>query len=57
MESRAPALPRLEQNCSLLPVPPNDRGGKAAKAAKAASAMKNEGQEALYNMPWQKLQV
>eukprot|EP00752_Nemacystus_decipiens_P010361 g9231.t1 len=57
VESRAPALPSLEQNCSLLPVPPIDRGGKAAKAAKAAAAIKSEGLEALYSMPWQKLQA
>lgn len=57
VESRAPALPRLEQNCSLLPVPPNDRVGKAAKAAAAAAAIESEGRDALYSMPWQKLQV
>lgn len=56
VESRAPALPRLEQNCSLLPVPPNDRGRRAAKAV-AAAAIENEGGGALYSMPWQKLQV
>lgn len=57
VESRAPTLPRLEQNCSLLPVPPVDRGGKAAKAAKAAASIESEGREALYSMPWRKLQV
>lgn len=56
VESRAPALPKLEQNCSLLPVPPNNRGASAAKAA-AAAAIENEGGDALYSMPWRKLQV
>lgn len=57
VESRGPTLPRLEQNCSLLPVAPNDRARKATKVAKAAAAIENEGREALYSMPWQKLQV
>lgn len=55
VESRAPALPTLEQNSSLLPGRPNDRSAKAAKAAATAALNAEEG--ALYSMPWQKLQV
>lgn len=63
VESRAPALPKVEQNCSLLPAPAGrgGGGGRAAKArAKAVVATAAEQEEeaaALYSMPWQKLQV
>lgn len=59
VESRAPVLPRLEQNCTLLPAPSIDGGRRAAKmaAAAAAAALEKEGADALYSMPWQKLQV
>lgn len=62
VESRAPALPKVEQNCSLLPVPAGrGGGGRAAKTrAKAVAATATEQEEeatALYSMPWQKLQV
>lgn len=51
VESRAPPLPRLEQNCSLLPPTIDDRG------TRAAAALEEQGEDALYSMPWQKLQV
>lgn len=60
VESRAPPLPKLEQNCSLLPSTADDRGSKAVKAAaraKAAAALDKEGAAVLYSMPWQKLDV
>lgn len=59
VESRAPALPRLEQNCTLLPAPSIDGGRRAAKTAVAAAeaALEKEGGDALYSLPWQKLQV
>lgn len=60
VESRAPPLPKLEQNCSLLPSTADDRGSRAVKAAaraKAAAALDKEGAAVLYSMPWQKLEV
>lgn len=57
VESRAPALPRLEQNCMLLPAPSMDGGRKAAKTAATAASLEKEGGDELYSMPWQKLQV
>lgn len=56
VESRAPVLPMLEQNCSLLPAPTDSRSQKAARVAAAAATEKEAG-DALYSMPWQKLQV
>ncbi|CAM9319415.1 unnamed protein product, partial [Laminaria digitata] len=60
VESRAPPLPKLEQNCSLLPSTADDRGSRAVKAAaraKAAAALDKEGAAVLYSMPWQKLEA
>ncbi|CAM9234741.1 unnamed protein product [Ectocarpus sp. 4 AP-2014] len=56
VESRAPVLPMLEQNCSLLPAPADSRTQKAARVA-AAAAIEKESGDALYSMPWQKLQA
>ncbi|CBN77747.1 conserved unknown protein [Ectocarpus siliculosus] len=56
VESRAPVLPMLEQNCSLLPAPADSRTQKAARVA-AAAAIEKEAGDALYSMPWQKLQA
>ncbi|CAM9995550.1 unnamed protein product [Ectocarpus sp. 13 AM-2016] len=56
VESRAPVLPMLEQNCSLLPSPADSRTQKAARVA-AAAAIEKEAGDALYSMPWQKLQA
>lgn len=56
VESRAPVLPKLEQNCSLLPGPADSRSQKAARVAAAAATEKEAG-DSLYSMPWQKLQV
>lgn len=56
VESRAPPLPNLEQDCSLLPEIIDDHPNKASRAA-AAAALEKEGGEQLYRMPWQKLQV
>lgn len=54
VESRAPPLPRLEQDCSLLC---EATAKSTAAKAKAAAAMEKCGADALYRMPWQKLQV
>ncbi|CAM9093459.1 unnamed protein product, partial [Hapterophycus canaliculatus] len=56
VESRAPGLPTLGQNSSLLPVREDNHSTKAAKVA-AALALNEEGEGALYRMPWQKLQA